>query len=162
MLYNSPVRCRALLVLSFFILPCIFAQGQDRGKAHGTYKLISIRVKGLNQLKEDQVVTAAGLKLGEIAGEDDFKQALEKLGDTGLFTNLSYAYRYSTAGCNLDLQVSENDKLLPILFDNFVWFSDPELTNLLRTRVPLFDGRLPEAGDLADQVSDALNALLRE
>src|SRR5215469_11822702 len=146
MLYNSPVRCRALLVLSFFILPCIFAQGQDRGKAHGTYKLISIRVKGLNQLKEDQVVTAA----------------LQKLGDTGLFTNLSYAYRYSTEGCSLDLQASENDKLLPILFDNFVWFSDHELTNLLRARVSLFDGRLPEAGNLADQVSDALNALLTE
>jgi outer membrane protein insertion porin family len=144
------------------MFPCIFAQGQNNGKAHGTYKLISIRVKGLNQLKEDEVVTASGLKLGEVAGEDDFKQALQKLGDTGLFTNLSYAYRYSTEGCNLDLQASENDKLLPILFDNFVWFSDQELTNLLRARVPLFDGRLPEAGNLADQVSDALNALLTE
>jgi len=160
-LYNSPVRGRALLVLSFLTFPCIFAPAQH-GKAALTYKLISIRVKGLNQLQEDRVVAASGLKLGENAGEDDFKQALAKLGDTGLFTNLSYAYRYSTEGCNLDLQVSENEKLLPILFDNFVWFSDQELTNLLRARVPLFDGRLPEAGNLADQVSDALNALLRE
>jgi len=160
-LYNSPVRGRALLVLSFLTFPCIFAPAQP-GKAALTYKLTSIRVKGLNQLQEDRVVAASGLKLGENAGEDDFKQALAKLGDTGLFTNLSYAYRYSTEGCNLDLQVSENEKLLPILFDNFVWFSDQELTNLLRARVPLFDGRLPEAGNLADQVSDALNALLRE
>jgi len=144
------------------MLAAISAPAQHSGKAQLSYKLISIRVKGLNQLKEDQVVTASGLKLGEIAGEDDFKQALEKLGDTGLFTNLSYAYRYSTDGCNLDLQVSENDKLLPILFDNFVWFSDQELTNLLRARVPLFDGRLPEAGNLSDQVSVALSALLTE
>ena len=161
-MYNSPVRRRALLVLSLFTVLCIFAQAQDSGKAHGTYKLISIRVKGLHQLKEDQVIIASGLKLGEVAGEDDFKQALQKLGDTGLFTNLRYAYRYSTQGCNLDLQVSENDKLLPILFDNFVWFSDEELTDLLRARVPLFDGRLPEAGNLADQVAGALSALLPE
>jgi outer membrane protein insertion porin family len=161
-MYNSPVRGRALVVLSFFVLSCIFAQEQHTAKAQLTYKLISIRVKGLNHLNQDQVVTASGLKLGEVAKEADFKQALEKLGDTGLFTNLSYAYRYSTEGCNVDLQVSENDKLLPILFDNFVWFSDQELTNLLRARVPLFDGRLPEAGNLADQISDALNALLAE
>ena len=161
-MYNSPVYGRALAVLSFFLLPSIFAQGQHADKAQLTHKLISIRVKGLNHLKEDQVVTASGLKLGEFAGEDDFKQALGKLGDTGLFTDLRYAYRYSTEGCNLDLQVNENDKLLPILFDNFVWFSDQELANLVRARVPLFDGRLPEAGNLADQVSDALHALLTE
>lgn len=161
-LYNSPVRCRALLVLTFFTLSCVFAQAQQSGKTQLSYKLLSIHVRGLHQLREDQVVNASGLKLGEIAGENNFKQALEKLGDTGLFTNLSYAYRYSKEGCNLDLQISENDKLLPILFDNFVWFSDQELTNLLHARVSLFDGRLPEAGNLADQVSDALNALLTE
>ncbi|HEX6805758.1 MAG TPA: POTRA domain-containing protein [Terriglobales bacterium] len=154
------MRCRTVLVSSLLLLPFLAASAQPTAKAQLSYKLISIRVKGLNHLREDQIVTASGLKLGQTAGQDDFKRALQKLGDTGLFTNLSYAYRDSTDGCNLDIQVTENDKLLPILFDNFVWFSDEQLITLLRARVPLFDGRLPEAGNLADQVSDALNALL--
>jgi outer membrane protein insertion porin family len=119
-------------------------------------------VKGVNHLKEDAVIAASGLKVGQFAGESEFKQALRKLGDTGVFTDLTYTYQYSSAGCHVELQVAENDKLVPIMFDNFVWFSDDELLNLLRARVRLFDGRLPMAGNLADQVEDALNAILSE
>jgi hypothetical protein len=100
--------------------------------------------------------------LGQYAGEDEFKQASQRLGETGLFTNLTYSYHYSNAGCDLELQVAENDKLVPILFDNFVWFSDEELTGLLRRRLPLFDGRVPTGGNLTDQVSAALTAILGE
>jgi outer membrane protein assembly factor BamA len=48
------------------------------------------------------------------------------------------------------------------LFDNFVWFSDDELIDLLRTRVGLFERQLPLGGDLSDQVADALSAILAE
>jgi outer membrane protein insertion porin family len=119
-------------------------------------------VKGLNHYKEDQIVRAAGLRLGQPATETDFKQAVAKLGETGLFNDVEYSYQYSTAGCNLELQLTENDKLTAILFDNFVWFSDEELLGLLRARLPLFEGRLPLGGNLSDQVADALNAILTE
>ena len=47
-------------------------------------------------------------------------------------------------------------------FDNFVWFSDKELLDGLRAQVPLFQGNLPVGGDLTDEVSNALQALLIE
>jgi len=119
-------------------------------------------VKGLNHYKEDQIVRAAGLRLGQTATETDFKQAVAKLGETGLFNDVAYSYQYSTAGCTLELQVTENDKLAAILFDNFVWFSDEELLELLHVRLPLFEGRLPLGGNLSDQVADALNTILAE
>lgn len=115
---------------------------QTAGKAQISYKLLSIHVKGLQHFTEDQVLAASGLRLGQFAGEEEFKQAAQKLGETGLFTQLNYTYKYSTAGCDLQLQVAENDKLIPIVFDNFVWFSDDELLNMLRARVPLFAGRV--------------------
>jgi outer membrane protein insertion porin family len=152
------VLCTLLLPLLFF--PCSGAVGQSAAKL--SYKLLAIKVKGLNRLKEDQVIAASGLKLGQFAGEDDFKLALKTLGDSGVFTDVAYTYQYSSAGCRLELQVAENDKLVPIVFDNFVWFSDEELLNLLRARVGLFDGRLPTGGNLSDQVADALNAILSE
>jgi outer membrane protein assembly factor BamA len=161
-LYNSPVRRRVFctLLLPLLFLPCSGAVGQSAAKL--SYKLLAIKVKGLNRLKEDQVIAASGLKLGQFAGEDDFKLALKKLGDTGVFTDLTYTYQYSSAGCRVELQLAENDKLVPIVFDNFVWFQDEELLDLLRARVRLFGGQLPIGGNLADQVADALNAILSE
>ena len=121
----------------FFLAFCACLSGQSAGKAKLSYKLLSVHVRGLNQFKEDQIVAASGLKLGQFAGEEEFKQAANKLGETGLFTDLTYSYQYSSAGCNLELQVAENEKLVPITFENLVWFSDDELLGLLRARLPL-------------------------
>jgi hypothetical protein len=105
-------------------------------------------------------MAASGLRLGQYAGERDFQQAMQKLGDTGLFTNLTYSYHYSPDGCDVEFQIAENTELVPIVFDNFVWFSDDDLISQIHGRVPLFNGRLPVAGNLADQVVDSLNAIL--
>jgi outer membrane protein assembly factor BamA len=164
-LYNSPVGRRVFctfLIPFLLFLGCSGTLGQSADKAKLSYKVLSITIKGLNRLKEGQVIAASGLKVGQFAGESEFKQAIQRLGDTGLFTELTYSYHYSSAGCNVELQVAENDKLVPVLFDNFVWFSDDDLLDLLRTRVGLFDGRLPAGGDLSDHVAYALNAILTE
>lgn len=158
--------CRAVRVVSFLpillCLLCALASTQSPGKSKLSYKLLSIHVKGLKEFRDDQIIAASGLKLGQFAGEDEFKQATNKLGETGLFTNLSYSYQYTNAGCNLELQIAENDKLVPITFENLVWFSDDELLALLRARLPLFTGRLPLGGNLADQISVALKAILAD
>ena len=161
LLYNSPVSGRHLRFLPSLLL-CAVAMAQTVGKTQISYKLLSIHVKGLQHFTEDQVLAASGLKLGQFAGEEEFKQAAEKLGETGLFTQLNYTYKYSTAGCDLQLQVAENDKLIPIVFDNFVWFSDDDLLSMLRARVPLFAGRVPGEGHLTDQIADALTVILDE
>lgn len=155
------MSCRIFRALPVLIL-CALSPAQTTNNSPASYKLRSIHVKGLNHLQENQVVAASGLKLGEMAGEADFQQAAQKLGSTGLFTGLSYTYQYSGGGCDLELHATENDKLLPIIFENFVWFSDDELLKQLRARVPLFDGRIPAGGDLNEQVAQALVSILRE
>ena len=159
LLYNSRVN-RSTISLAILVLLTSLGRGQN--KAQLSFKLLSVHVKGLQHLPEDKVVAVSGLQLGRTATEQDFQQAVQKLAETGLFTDVAYKYRYTTAGCDLDLEVTENDKLVPILFDNFVWFSDEQLLGLLRTRVPLFGGALPLNGELPDQISDALNAILAE
>lgn len=151
---------RSALSLAILILLASLCWGQN--KAQLSFKLLSVHVKGLQHLPEDKVVAVSGLQLGRNVTEQDFQQAVQKLAETGLFTDVAYKYQYTTAGCNLDLQVTENEKLVPILFDNFVWFSDDQLLSLLRTRIPLFDGKLPLNGGVPDQVSEALNAILAE
>lgn len=160
-MYNSPVSGRLVRLLPLLLL-CPVVMAQTAQKAQISYKLLSIHVKGLEHFTESQVVEASGLRLGQFAGEEEFKHAAQKLGETGLFTQLNYSYKYSTEGCNLELQVAENDKLIPIVFDNLVWFSDDELLNMLRARVPLFAGRVPGEGHLTDQIADALGSILNE
>lgn len=161
LMYNSPVSRWSRPILPF-LLWSVVAMAQTPGKAQISYKLLSIHVKGLQRFTERDVVAASGLRLGQFAGEEEFKQAAQKLGETGLFTQLNYSYKYSTDGCDLELQVTENDHLVPILFENFVWFSDDELLRLLRDRVPLFEGKVPGAGHLTDQIADALGSILEE
>jgi outer membrane protein insertion porin family len=94
--------------------------------------------------------------------EDDFKSAVQKLGDTGAFTEVAYTFRYSAEGTKLELQIAENGQLVPARFDNLVWFSDQELLEKLQARVPLFQGQLPLSGNLIEQVSEALQSFLDE
>jgi len=124
------------------------------------HKLISIRVTGSQRYKPEEIIAATGLKIGGGASDDDLKKATKELGETGLFTDVSYSYSYSGEGTKLDLQVADNDKLVPARFENFVWFSDDELIAQIKKQVPLFSGQVPVGGNLADQVSDALQALL--
>jgi len=147
-----------ILILPFFCAVAV-AQTPDPGK---TFKLLVVHVKGLQHLSESQVIAATGLKAGQVAGEQEFKLAAQKLAETGVFTELTYSYEYSPAGCNLEFRVAEDNNQVPIIFENFVWFSDDQLLNLLRTRVSLFDGKVPTGGNLTERLAHALTSILNE
>ncbi len=134
----------------------------SKGLPSTAYKLISVQVKGANHYKPAQIVAESGLQLGHTVSEDDFKRAVQRLADTGAFTDLAYSFQYSNEGTNLELQISENEQVVPVRFDNLVWFTDQELLDKLQARIPLFQGQLPLAGSLADQVSEALQSFLDE
>jgi outer membrane protein assembly factor BamA len=125
-------------------------------------KLISIKVTGSNRYAPDQIISATSLQLGQTVSEDDFKRVSQRLGESGAFNNVAYTYQFSSEGIKLDLQVTDSTPFVVARFENFVWLSDQELLQQLRARVPLFQGQLPVAGDLPDQVSEALQALAIE
>jgi outer membrane protein assembly factor BamA len=126
------------------------------------FKLISVKVSGNQRYTPQEITEIAGLKLGQTVSDADFKAATQHLGDTGAFSDVAYSYQFASDGTKLTFQVTEADKLVPARFDNIVWFTDQELIAKLHERVPLFHGELPVAGNLPDQVSDALQALLDE
>jgi outer membrane protein insertion porin family len=126
------------------------------------FKLISVQVKGANRYKEGQIIAASGLEIGQTVSEDDLKRAVQRLGETGAFTETAYSFQYSAQGTKVELQVSENQQLVRVRFENLVWFSDQELLDKLQARVPLFQGQLPLSGNLIDAVSETLQGLLDE
>jgi outer membrane protein assembly factor BamA len=125
-------------------------------------QLIAIKVTGNKRFSEAEIAAATGLQLGTPVSDDDFKRAARRLGDTGAFTDVGYKYSYSDAGTKLEFQVTDAQKFVPARFLDFVWFADADLRKELKDHVPLFDGQLPLSGNLADQVSDVLQAMLVE
>jgi outer membrane protein assembly factor BamA len=159
---------RVVLSLSLsLLLSAAAAQKQSAsGKASSVTasKLISLKVTGTTRYTEKEILAASGLQIGQNAADGDFKEAVRRLGDSGLFSDVVYSYASSSAGTRLELQLADTDKskLVPAQFENFVWFTDDELGSALQRRVPLFQQLLPIAGNLPDRVSEALQALLTE
>jgi outer membrane protein insertion porin family len=125
-----------------------------------SWKLTAVKVTGSRRFAAPMIVAASGLQIGQTVTEEDFQRASQRLGKTGAFDNVTYNFRYSGEGAQLELQVTDAGQWVPVRFENFVWFSDQELRATLHKQVPLFEETLPLSGDLADQVSDALQVLL--
>jgi outer membrane protein assembly factor BamA len=135
------------------------------GKTGGDVEtLVAIKVSGTTRYTDKEILTATGLQIGQPAAEGDFKEAVQRLGASGMFTDLVYSYTSSGDGEHLRLELTDvsPDKLVSARFDNFVWFTDQELQDALQSRVPLFKQRIPLGGTLADRVSEALQSLLTE
>ncbi len=156
-----------LRLLSCILAVCSFAAAQGRpavkhipgATSSSAYKLIAIDVKNTGYAPAD-VIAASGLQIGQDVTEENFKAATAKLGETGLFTNISYAYSYSSAGTTLTLELTDNTHLLPVRFENFVWYSDQDLVKKVHADIPLFDGKVPIDGSIVDQVANVLSGLV--
>jgi outer membrane protein assembly factor BamA len=127
-------------------------------------KLVAVKVTGTDRYTDKEIVPAAGLQLGDNVDVADFKEAARRLGDTGMFIEVSYSFSYSAAGTKLELQLKDADdkKLVPAHFENFVWFKDTELISELQRRVSLFKQKMPVDGTLLDRTVEALQAMVDE
>jgi outer membrane protein assembly factor BamA len=127
-------------------------------------RLIALKVTGTTRYTDKEILAASGLQIGQNAADGDFREAAQRLGDSGLFSDVVYTYSSSGSGVKLELQLADTDqtKLVPARFENFVWFTDDELLTALQKTVPLFKRRIPLTGKLPDRVSEALQAILNE
>ncbi|MGA9356007.1 MAG: POTRA domain-containing protein [Terriglobales bacterium] len=157
-----------IFLFGFSFLPRAAAQkhtANNKTSTSNATKLIAVKASGSTRYTDKEILGASGLRLGQDAADGDFKEAAERLGQSGLFSSVVYSFSFSGAGVKVQFQLADNDKLkfLPAHFDNFVWFTDAELRTALEERVPLFKGSLlPDSGQLADRVNDALQAVLTE
>jgi outer membrane protein insertion porin family len=159
-----PAVNRALPVLLLACAALLSAQARKSSPpaSPSASSLVAIKATGSKRYASTDIVAATGLQVGQAVSEDDFKSISRHLGESGAFSAVAYTFESSPAGIKLELQVTDGGPFVPAHIDNFVWLSDQELAEKLRARVPLFKGELPASGDLADQVSEALQALAFE
>lgn len=164
--FLPPVPGRHPFIFSLLFLvaviahaPCAHAQQTSSSKSG---RLAKIEFKGLERLKEEQAIAASGLKIGQMIDATTLDAASQSLIDSGLFKKLSTRYHVENGQATVTFTVEEAKAGVPVVFDNFVWFSEEELQSAIRRDVPAFDGTAPESGTFTDQIARALERLLKE
>lgn len=155
-----PHLASPVLLLALLLMGCNFALAQQTTAK--PLHLGKIEVTGLERYTQEQVVTESGLQLGQLIDIPAVDEAASRLMSSGLFKKLSYRFRTVGNQATVTFQVEENRESIPVVFDNFVWFSDQELQAAVRREVPSYDGTVPESGEMPDKIQKALQGLLNE
>ena len=151
---NSLIRAGVILLLAFLLLPVAAAQQKQT--------LSKLEFVGLKRLTREQVLAMSGLKIGQAIDQSILDAAAGDLLKSGLFRKLSYRVRTSNPGnqATVTFELEESAISLPVVFENFVWFSDDEIVAAIRKDVPYFNGAAPASGETADKIAAALQRLL--
>ena len=151
---NSLIRAGVVLLLAFLLLPVAAAQQRQT--------LSRLEFVGLKRLTREQVLAMTGLKIGQAIDQSILDAAAGELLKSGLFRKLSYRVRSSNPGnqATVTFELEESAISLPVVFENFVWFSDDEIVAAIRKDVPYFNGTAPASGETADKIAAALQRLL--
>lgn len=126
-------------------------------------RVTKIEVEGLEHLSADEVIATSGLKTGGALSVAELDDAGQKLVDSGLFTKVAYRTTSKGNQVTVTFQVKERGGgQSPVVFDNFVWFTDEELIAAIKRQVASFNGTASDAGNMSENIKHALESLLKE
>jgi outer membrane protein assembly factor BamA len=113
----------------------------------------SVVVEGNHNYTREQVIAVAGLKIGQVAGKEEFEAARDRLVATGAFETVGYKFEPSAnqQGYVATFQVVEVEPAYPVRFEGF---SVPaaELAGVLSSVDPLFStAKLPATKVVLDR-----------
>lgn len=102
----------------------------------------SLTVEGNRHYTKEQILAAAGLKLGQLAGKVEFEAARDRLVASGCFETVGYRFAPGDhQGYAASFQVVEAEPVLPVRFEQ-LGVADKDLTAYLQGKDPLFGPRL--------------------
>src|ERR1044071_78811 len=126
-------------------------------------KIAKVEAAGLQTLTTETVIATSGLKIGDPLSVEATDAAAERLVASGLFKQVGYRTRTVGANVTILFQLEEiKGQSSPVVFDNFIWFSDEELAAAIVREVPTFNGSAPDIGNTNEAIKKALQNLLTE
>ena len=135
-------------------------QAQQQGQiAPKTSEIGRISAVGTVKFPADQVITASGLKIGDVVSVEQIQAAADRLAALGIFSTVNYHFSSVGEKISIEFQVQEAHTV-PLYFDDFPWFTDEEIAAAIRQEVGLFAGESPESGLMVDQIAGELDKLL--
>jgi len=122
-----------------------------------------IAFEGLQQIKAEEALATSGLKTDQPFKVEAVDEAAQRLLDSGIFKQVGY--RTTSVGNRVTItfhveEASSGDS--PVIFDNFIWFTDEQLKEAVRREVPTFAGRAPNVGKMPETITRVLRQLLAD
>jgi len=131
--------------------------------AQSGQKIAAIEIEGVQSLTKETVIATSGLKIGDAFSVEATDAAAERLVSSGLFKKVGYRTRNAGNNVTITFQLEEiKGQSSPVVFDNFIWFSDEELATAIVREVPSFNGSAPDIGNTNEAIKKALQNLLTE
>jgi outer membrane protein assembly factor BamA len=158
----SPIWQRLSGIFFVLLLLIVSQANSQQLKEPTSWTLTKIDTTGLQRYTPELVVAESGLKVGQQVDIATINSATERLRNSGLFAKAGYSYRYLENQLELTFKTEEMVWNLPVIFDNFIWFSDEELMQTIAREVPTFDGFAPKSGAVINRISKVLARLLEE
>lgn len=150
-----PIGKRLLLAIACVTLAAQISPAQP------ARKIARIDTEGLQSVSHENVIAMSGLKIGEPFSVAAVDAGAQRLIDSGLFKNVGYRTRTTGPAVTITFQLEElKGNTSPVVFDNFIWLSDTELTEAVKTVLPSFTGSIPDIGNSAEMIRQALQKLL--
>ncbi|HYV11125.1 MAG TPA: POTRA domain-containing protein [Pyrinomonadaceae bacterium] len=151
----TSIRILSTIGVCILIATAVFAQTEP--------KIAKIETEGLQALTSETVIASSGLKIGDTFSVEAINAAAQRLLSSGLFKKVGYRTRNVGDNVTITFQFEEaKGQSSPVVFDNFIWFSDDELAAAIKREVPSFNGSAPDIGNTNDAIKKALQNLLAE
>ena len=150
---------RPALASAYFFCTLLAACHAGAQTAPSSFTIAEVHASGSHRYTEAQIAATAGLKTGDRVDRDKLQEISEALAQLGIFSRVNFQFtaKNNRATINFELQ---DAPAVPVMFENFPWFTDQELSDEIRRAVPLFDGSAPAGGSLLDEITAALAAKL--
>jgi outer membrane protein assembly factor BamA len=146
---------RSIRALSTLLLAAMPAAAQFVAK--------SVVFDGATPYSQSDLRAAANIRPGASFTQESLQKITQGLQDTGAFSSVQASVDGPPQAMTVTIKVQARapSQMLEVTFVNFPW-PQAELAAELHKRVPLFNGTLPEAGNLQATVTDALQKMLAE
>jgi outer membrane protein insertion porin family len=144
--------CFSLAVLAI----CLPALGQT---APASFVVAEVHASGSHRYSDAQIAATSGLKPGDPINNQTLQEITDELAQLGVFSRVNFRFTAKNNRATVNFEL-EDAPIVPVMFENFPWFTDQELSDEIRHAVPLFDGGAPRGGSLIDEITAALSAKL--
>jgi outer membrane protein insertion porin family len=138
------------------------AQPAPVAPAVSKWPIASLKVDGNKNYSEQDILTVAGLKIGDAAGKEEFEAARDRLIASGAFEQVGYRFDPVGGGAKgyaASFQVVEIQQVYPFRFESVHADTKAIIEHLKRTQ-PLFADKLPGTKQMLDRITKSVEEWL--
>jgi len=148
-------------ILIFTCAFCVLFAARDLAAqtAPDSFVVAEVHSSGSHRYSDAQIAATVGLRPGDPVNQEKLQEIADGLVHLGVFSRVNFRFTVTNRRATVNFELEDADSV-PVMFENFPWFTDDELRDEIRQAVPLFDGSAPRDGTLLNEITSVLAAKL--